>query len=417
MNKFSKMMKRIFAISVVAILLVATALPAFAFDYDEAVKSVFIVEAAGGAHGSGFAVTEKYILTNAHVAKAVEDPNNVTIVSYQKGGENNRGTKYNAVVKNVAEDIDLAVLEVKRTTLTPLSFGEVDNIKEGDKVYAIGSPLSSEEFSFTLTSGIISSVNRENIMNSEDHTKYIQTDAQITNGNSGGPLFNEDGLVIGVNTSGIDKEDLNGSIRVDYVTAYLDEINLKDYTVGSAGMPMWVWIAIGGGVVVLAGVIVLIIVLAKKGKKKAAPAAVAATPDFVSPEMPPMQPQFGDMDDGMNTIPAYNMPPVMEPELGIYVMTGNMGGTQLKMMAGEKIFLGKDPKFANLVFDRSYAKVSRTHCSVAYDAQNDRYVIVDLSSNGTYFENGRRLVAKQSTYAAHGEVLKLADDGCKIRLI
>ena len=405
--KMTNFMKKILVVSLVAIMFVVAPLTAFAkFDFKTAAPSVFLVyceDEFSASIGSGFAVNEKNIVTNAHVIDGFGE-GEICVYAYSETGEGNLGYRYDVKVVHKADDIDLAVLEVKRVKLAAVTFAKADTIKEGDKAHAIGAP---EGLSFTLTDGAISNTNRF-----IDGITYLQTDTAINHGNSGGPLFNDDGNVIGVNTLKIDQTDnLGFAIRVDYVIDYLDEVGVKDYKVASSGIPMWVWIVVAAAVVVIAGVVVTIILVVKAKKKKAAAAAPVAP---VTPEMTPMD--YAQPDE-QYTVPAYdNMAPV-EPELGIYVMTGSMGGAQMKMMAGEKLFLGKDPKFANLVFDRSYVKVSRTHCSVAYDAQNDRYVVVDLSSNGTYFENGRRMVAKQSTYVAHGEVIKLADDGCKIRLL
>lgn len=101
------------------------------------------------------------------------------------------------------ENIDLAVIKIDKTNLPVANFGDSDSVKIGNEVWAIGNPLGVE-FQRTTTRGIISGVNRtlsfeENgqIIIMED---LIQTDASINTGNSGGPLINESGEVIGINT-------------------------------------------------------------------------------------------------------------------------------------------------------------------------------------------------------------------------
>jgi serine protease Do len=140
------------------------------------------------AVGSGFIVDSKgFIITNAHV---VEDSTKVTI-------RLQNGEQYVASIVGTDEETDLAVLKIDAGKELPtLKLGDSNAIQVGDWVLAIGSPFGLEQ---TVTAGIISKVQRETPV-STPFQKFIQTDAAINRGNSGGPLVNLNGDVIGINS-------------------------------------------------------------------------------------------------------------------------------------------------------------------------------------------------------------------------
>ncbi len=154
--------------------------------------SVVTVRVAG-AVGSGFVVTaDGYVLTNDHV---VENATGAATVSFSDGS-----TAPAAVVGHDPES-DIAVIKVSRGALSPVQFGDSDAIAVGDPVLAIGAPLA---LSNTVTSGIVSALDRT-IQAGEPggQVRYyaaIQTDAAVNQGNSGGPLVDGAGRVIGVNS-------------------------------------------------------------------------------------------------------------------------------------------------------------------------------------------------------------------------
>ncbi len=148
--------------------------------------------------GTGVIMSEDgYIVTNAHViydstngygaAKSVE------VQMYD--GE----TTYPAEIVAYDVETDLAVLKVAQTGLTPAEFGNSDECQVGELVVAIGNPLGLE-LQNTVTCGIISALNREITINDKEMT-LIQTDTAINSGNSGGPLINSAGQVIGINSA------------------------------------------------------------------------------------------------------------------------------------------------------------------------------------------------------------------------
>ena len=140
------------------------------------------------ALGSGFIIDkEGIVVTNNHVIQGAED----IFVSV------NGSKEYKAKILGADPYMDLAVLEIDSDEkFIPVSFGNSDKARVGDWVIAIGNPFG---FGGTVTSGIISSRNRDIGLTRYDD--FIQTDASINQGNSGGPLFNLDGEVVGINTA------------------------------------------------------------------------------------------------------------------------------------------------------------------------------------------------------------------------
>ncbi len=137
--------------------------------------------------GSGFAVgSAGLVATNRHVVE-----NSISIFVGTADG-----ARYRAEIVGSASKSDIALLRIDPSANIPiLSFGDSDSLRVGDTVIAIGSPFG---FDNTVTAGIVSSVNRD-IMESP-FDDYIQTDAAINHGNSGGPLFNLQGQVVGMNS-------------------------------------------------------------------------------------------------------------------------------------------------------------------------------------------------------------------------
>jgi serine protease Do len=137
--------------------------------------------------GSGFIVdTSGIVVTNNHV---IADADEINVIM-------NDGTKIKADLVGVDKKTDLAVLKFKPVKpLIAVKFGDSDKLRLGEWVIAIGNPFS---LGGTVTAGIVSARNRD--ISSGPYDNYIQTDAAINRGNSGGPLFNLDGEVIGVNT-------------------------------------------------------------------------------------------------------------------------------------------------------------------------------------------------------------------------
>ncbi len=149
--------------------------------------------------------SDGYIITNAHVVKDMDTI--VVVLSNSKA--------YKARLKAIDESLDLAVIKVDKGGLTPAVFGDISSVSVGQEVVAIGTPQSFN-LRNSATKGIISGMNRS----TDGEYRFIQSDAAINGGNSGGPLVNMKGEVIGINSVkliGFGVEGLNFSIPVDTV--------------------------------------------------------------------------------------------------------------------------------------------------------------------------------------------------------
>jgi putative serine protease PepD len=162
------------------------------------VVSISVSSNSGQGTGSGFIIqsnsTESYILTNDHVANGAGDRAEI-IISFQDQ------TEIEATIVGANSSYDLAVLRINRGNLPVAVLGDSDDVVVGDTAIAIGSPLG---LSGTVTSGIISALNRPVTAGGEGESSFInaiQTDAAINPGNSGGPLVNSRGQVIGINSA------------------------------------------------------------------------------------------------------------------------------------------------------------------------------------------------------------------------
>lgn len=159
--------------------------------------------------GSGFAIGEHLIITNYHVVSGYKTVNLVTYDDSDFMGQ---------VIK-VDEAIDLALIRVEEFSFLPLQLN-MDELNPGDDVYAIGTPSN---IPFTMTKGIISSFSRW-----IDGKEYIQIDASINSGNSGGPLLNVSGEVIGINTLKLqDAEGIGFALKSRYIDNFIRDADVE----------------------------------------------------------------------------------------------------------------------------------------------------------------------------------------------
>ena len=188
--------------------------------------------------GTGIIMSEDgYIVTNAHVI--YDDENGygeATAVQIQMSDEK---TTYDAKIVAYDKEADIAVLKIDAKGLTAAEFGDSDKCEVGEAVVAIGNPLGLE-FQNTVTCGIISALNRKVTINDNAMT-LIQTDAAINNGNSGGPLINSSGQVIGINSakmsstyssSGASVEGLGFAIPMTEAKQIVDDLINYGYVTG-----------------------------------------------------------------------------------------------------------------------------------------------------------------------------------------
>ena len=183
-------------------------------------------QTTSAASGSGFILTaDGYIVTNYHV---IQNANSVTVSTYG-------GTSYSAKIVGYDESNDLAVLKIEATGLSPVVLGSSEKLNVGDTVLAIGNPLG--ELTFSLTTGVVSALNREVTFSGGTVMDLLQTDCAINSGNSGGALFNLYGEVVGItnakysgsSSSGASIDNIAFAIPIDSVRAIVESIIEKGY--------------------------------------------------------------------------------------------------------------------------------------------------------------------------------------------
>lgn len=207
-------MKRVLRYICIAIVVVVLFTPtmsvyAIGFDAESVYESVMVVH-AGNSLGSGFAIGENCIITNAHV---VDNASSISVSTYS-------GDIFEAAVFACDEELDLAVLVVLDAEFSPLPVADIDACRIGDDIYTIGAPKS---MTYTLTKGVIST--KQRMVRAKE---YIQIDAAINAGNSGGPLLNDSGEVLGVNTLKMsDSEGIGLAIPMRIVCAFLSDNNIE----------------------------------------------------------------------------------------------------------------------------------------------------------------------------------------------
>ena len=187
------------------------------------------------AAGSGFVITDDgYILTNYHV---IEDASSIQVSFID-------GSTYDAELVGGESENDIAVLKIDAAGLTPVVIGDSDNVKVGEQVVAIGNPLG--ELTYSMTQGIISAKDRSITMSDGTVMNMLQTDTAINNGNSGGPLFDMYGQVIGITSaklsnsatagSGATIEGLGFAIPINDIKGMVEDIIANGYVTGKPYM-------------------------------------------------------------------------------------------------------------------------------------------------------------------------------------
>lgn len=338
----------------------------------------------------------QYVVTNGHVVQYAYEAPKADSASYMgevlvvfSQAENDFMTAQ-VVYYSPPQEKDLAILKLPVTTdkRTALTLRDSDDVAVGETVYALGYPgVSSELQSYTkfdqsditVTRGIISK--RTAVTDTEYES--FQMDTYINGGNSGGPLVDEHGFVVGINTLGaVDpddntKTDMNFAIITDELTKILNAEELPYALKGQDSWMIYVFATlsvlslIGAAAVLLTGRV-----------KKPASAKPAVTPG--------------------STV-AVHKKAVMRGTSGQYA-------GEAFMFSSAPLTLGRDATRCNIVFEANTPGVSSNHCTIQFNAANQGFILTDNgSSYGTFLENGNKLTPNVPVTLSAGNSFYLAD--------
>lgn len=190
--------------------------------------NIFGQTSSAAIMGSGFIISsDGYIVTNYHlIQKAVKNDYDVYVMLYN-------GEKYTAEIVCGDEECDVAMLKIDAEDLKAVTLGDFSSTAVGETVYAIGNPLG--ELTYTMTEGIVSALRRSILIDANTTITMFQTDTAINLGNSGGPVFNSAGEVIGIvsakySSAGV--EGLGFAIPINDAMAILDDLRQYGYVKG-----------------------------------------------------------------------------------------------------------------------------------------------------------------------------------------
>lgn len=384
--------------------------------------------------GSGFFVgTEgsavEYIITNAHVVTATDDNGNV--IGYANkvhvvfDDVDSDSTVSAKVLKIFDNGLDLAILrlEAPTTLRKPLPLRSAESVDIMSSVYALGFPGIADDSSGYLPSTTDDVTITEGKVTKEQFqaqgSNYLQVDAAISSGNSGGPLVDETGAVIGINSMVSDPAygtGLGYALYIDYAIDYFNTMGYP-YTLASDAVPTgepvnsgspdvtgapapspepmpapvgwYVYLAIGVAVAAAAAVVYLLI---DKKKKQSAP----ADPGYTVPVGKPAEANRGGR------------------QITSIGQTNVLGGKTYSVSG--KIVIGRDPAACQVVFPAKTPGISGKHCAVQELAQG--VVVTDLgSSYGTFLENGTKMEPNKPYTILTGEAFFLAskDNGFRVK--
>lgn len=211
-------------------------------EFESAGTDQFGQPQGGQALGTGFVVDDEgYVLTNAHVVQSDGGAraSNVTVV-FNKGGSETQRVAGELVGVDIGSDVAVIKVDPGKVDLKALPTGDSDKVVVGEAVVAIGNPLG---YDFSITSGIVSATGRSlQAPNGQTIPNGIQTDAAINQGNSGGPLIDSQGKVIGINeqiaSEGGGNDGLGFAVPINTAMRSLEQIK-------ATGRVQYAWMGVG----------------------------------------------------------------------------------------------------------------------------------------------------------------------------
>ncbi|HWT74383.1 MAG TPA: trypsin-like peptidase domain-containing protein [Mobilitalea sp.] len=328
--------------------------------------------------GTGFFVgTEdenpQYIITNCHVIQDFllsggSTGSGVLQIAYDKD------TYEEAYVVTYDAEKDVAILKLAKPTdkRSALVLKTVDESYVGSSVFAVGYPYTADETvqavnyfgknDATVTGGRISRL----VTESGSGRQLLQMDVSINNGNSGGPLVDENGYVVGINTLGSALDNnLNYAVSIEEAIPLLKNNNIPYEVAKESNLNLFLIIGAAG---ILLVIIVVVIIILNMNKKK-------MVPQPVNIPVAPMdqQVQYKRLNPVLHSMSSQHM--------GLAAA-----------VSSQPISIGRDAAVCRVVYREGTPGVSSKHCQIYYDENNKTFVLTDLKSTyGTYLSNGQKL--------------------------
>lgn len=360
-----------------------------------------------GVSGSGFFVGRKgenpqYIITNCHViqdfisvdsvikkyADFFQEYLNVTknakkefplYVYYDKNDFEQ------AYVVDYDEEKDLAILKISSPTekRTSLKLRLSSENMTGISVWAIGYPGVADQLADAVTSYgkkdatvTVGSINRV-FTESGTGIKVYQTDAKVRAGNSGGPMVDSKGNVLGINTK-IAAEwvdpNLNYSVSIDELIPLLTKNNVP-YTLAD-GAPILLYVLSAAAAAAATAAIIVIILVSKRGKRGMSAAAAPAVPVREIP----------------GSAASAAVPVTPKPVVPFVRLLSAQHGGMTVGLSEQPVTIGRDVSACRIVYKEGTPGVSSKHCQLSYDSKAGTFVLIDLKSTyGTFLSGGQRL--------------------------
>ncbi len=438
----------------------------FTGDFNE--SDLYVHMGTGFLVGVDDAEEFRYVVTNFHVInrnRALDWPNPFRVRNVEEIGLYLVRARDDYVPLTVYDSLmtsDISVLEIdprhRLFGYEVLEFGHTGMVQRGEEVYAIGFPGIAEVLSdlntahysdSTITKGIVSRIT------SSEGVPVFQTDTAISGGNSGGPLVNRDGVVIGIASGGIVRltgdavipTEINYAVQIDVLTDFLRSrgipyieagagspvvdqaaeeppapepepiiepepqpepiIETPTLPVEESGFPI-MYVAIGAAALII---VVVLIVLLSKGNKAAPAKSSAAPPPMQAP--PTQRTSTAPATQASAKTAAAPAAPVTKakpvgPRASVKGVSGYFAGQKIELVQGQLV-IGRDPKLAQLVYPQSFEEISRKHVTISYDENAQRFSLEDSSSNGTFLPSNQRLETGKPHYLNKGDRFYISD--------
>lgn len=426
MKEGYKMKKKIISILLVVIAVFAVPNMVYSAEFDPSVRnSVVVVNICAEINGrvtylgwgSGFFVGElnkdpMYIVTNYHVIEPFIDAGSGELITGEADGVAVAGRSmirihYSSSDYEEAYPVtydktkDIAILKISSPTSKrqAIALESPTDDMVGSSIYAVGFPGLAENIftnptsswgssDVSVTSGSISRM----VTSSGTGNNLIQMDCIIRQGNSGGPVVNDDGEAIGVAVRFVSdeitaNENVYYAVNIDEVIPFLKQYDIP-YVLNTStifGIPTVVVLIIAG-VVIMAMAAVIIILLNNK-KKSLSKTAHNNTP-IPNP----------------GSAPTPMAAPIPQKVAILRSLAMQHGGMRISLQPGKQILIGTSRENCSVIFQQGTPGVSRRHCSISWDAVSGDFILTDLgSSYGTFLENKQRLAQGVPTRLRPGD--------------